>query len=484
MYNMEQQDDCGNKIRNQIFCRYQHDYKQQHEGACQTQKPGSQQQQQQQQHQQPQQQQQQQQQSERATTICIAIYLMSEVCLMMDVDKSTTAQQIVSMIQSDGELGLTRTPPCTSNQPVFALWLCSSQLELQLRPSHRPLDLATKWPRLVNKYSTQQSSSSNGVNSTIRDTSDEEPLLYFRRNVFLSRRDEEQIKEPKILELLYAEAKRNVLDGRYPCESQARYTSLGALQARIELGPYNVQTHTLAFFRKHRRHFLPHHYNTPSLLLGLGLGGKGSPEARLLEQYKRIPNHTTGPNANPRKLVRKYLEFCWGLPCYGAAFFHGQIERPVRGLASWIMNRDVPVLVAINTIGVYIVDDTQCSLLLGLRYSELNWGMLKPSDETNPDCLPCLILQFPVRENGARVIKILQVFSRQAIMMDTLITGFVEESKQNEAADENVNANNRLQDNSMLSNFGSFTNKLSKFTLATFDEEGHCIGQMGSWSIQ
>jgi hypothetical protein len=58
-------------------------------------------------------------------------------------------------------------------------------------------------------------------------------------------------------------------------------------------------------------------------------------------------------------------------------------------------------------------------------------------------------------------------------MMDTLISGFAEESKQSEADDDNVNVNNRLQDNTMLSNVGSFTNKLSKFTLATFDEEGN-----------
>lgn len=63
-------------------------------------------------------------------------------------------------------------------------------------------------------------------------------------------------------------------------------------------------------------------------------------------------------------------------------------------------------------------------------------------------------------------------------MMDTLISGFVEESKQNEAADENLNANNRLQDNSILSNIGSFTNKLSKFTLATFDDEGNLKNEL------
>lgn len=170
------------------------------------------------------------------------------------------------------------------------------------------------------------------------------------------------------------------------------------------------------------------------------------------------------------------------MPCYGAAFFQGQIERPVRGLASWITNRDLQVLIAINTSGVYIVDDVQCSLLLGLKYSELSWEMAKPSDERNPDCLPCLFLQFPVRENGARVYKILQVFSRQAIMMDTLISGFAEENRNQNAHD--TTSNERQSDHSASSYVGSFTNKLSKFTLATFDDEGRCIGQMGSWSFQ
>ncbi|KAG7200123.1 hypothetical protein KM043_000563 [Ampulex compressa] len=407
-------------------------------------------------------------------TVRIAVYLMTRVFLTMEIEQSATAQHILSMVQSEGELGLARALPLTG-QPVFALWLCSSHLEVQLRPTHKPLELAAKWGRLVSKYCSRV------------DEIDEEPLLYLRRNVFLSRFDEEQIKESKVLELLYAEARHNVLQGRYPCEGQARYASLGALQARIELGPYNAQTHTLAFFRRHRGRFLPHHYTLPGLLLGLGLGlglvgGKGAPEARLLEQYKRIPNHT-GANTNSRKLVRKYLEFCWSLPCYGAAFFQGQIERPVRGLASWITNRDLHVLIAINTLGVYIVDDLQCSLLLGLKYSELSWEMAKPSDEANPDCLPCLFLQFPVRENGMRVFKVLQVFSRQAIMMDTLISGFAEQHRRRSSNGDVTNVE-RVTEHSVITNVGSFTNKLSKFTLATFDDEGRCIGQMGSWSFQ
>ncbi|GAB1863617.1 FERM domain-containing protein 8 [Camponotus japonicus] len=407
-------------------------------------------------------------------TIRIAVYLMTGVFLTMEIEQNATAQQIFTIVQSEAELGLLRFSLVTTT-PVFALWMCSSQMEVQLRPTHKPVELAAKWSYLVNKYS-----------SHVEDSDDEEPLLFFRRNIFLSRTEEEQIKDTKVLELLYAEARHNVLQGRYACDGPARYATLGALQARIELGPYNAQTHTLAFFRRHRGRFLPHHHAFPSLLLGLGLGlglvgGKGAPEAHLLEQYKRIPNHNGSANANPKKLIRKYLEFCWNLPCYGAAFFQGQIERPVRGLASWITNRDMQVLVAINTSGVYIVDDMQCSLLLGLKYSELSWEMAKPSDENNPDCLPCLFLQFPVRENGARVYKILQVFSKQAPMMDTLISGFAEDYRRQFV---NSDSSNDQLDHPLVSPTGNFTNKLSKFTLATFDDEGRCIGQMGSWSFQ
>lgn len=52
----------------------------------------------------------------------------------------------------------------------------------------------------------------------------------------------------KILELLYEEAKYNVLKGRYPFEIQD-CDVLAGIQARLELGPFNPQIHTAEFFR-------------------------------------------------------------------------------------------------------------------------------------------------------------------------------------------------------------------------------------------
>lgn len=56
-------------------------------------------------------------------------------------------------------------------------------------------------------------------------------------------------------------------------------------------------------------------------------------------------------------------------------------------------------------------------------------------------------------------------------MMDTLISGFVEEHRCHGTNGDVANIE-RLTDHSIGCNTGNFTNKLSKFTLATFDDEG------------
>ena len=101
---------------------------------------------------------------------------------------------------------------------------------------------------------------------------------------------------------------------------------LGGIQARLELGPYIPETHTLSFMKAELYRFLPEHAawssSWTSCLSPPWRASKNSPEARLIEQFKAIPS-----NAGHNRLVRKYLQFCWTLPYYGSAFFHGQIGK-------------------------------------------------------------------------------------------------------------------------------------------------------------
>lgn len=168
-----------------------------------------------------------------------------------------------------------------------------------------------------------------------------------------------------------------------------------------------------------------------------------------------------------------------------------------------------------------MLSDVQCQVvLLGLKFEELSWDYAKPSQENNEDCLPCLFIQFCVIENGRRVSKILQVyttltlicnldicllsqvFSRQAVQMDALISAFVDEIKQKAAMyaedgetlySEAVRGEGAGEPDECLVPLTTvsrrgipescLSNKLTRLTLATFDDEGHCIGHMGSWSF-
>ncbi|KAG5891496.1 hypothetical protein JTB14_009830 [Gonioctena quinquepunctata] len=405
-----------------------------------------------------------------------AVYLHSHTAIMMEIEDtpSATCDRICQAIVNCDELGLNKQ---LASQ-VFTLWMISPLLELQLKPSHKPYELRQSWRSLVENYSHAS------FNRQHRD----EPKVMFQRNVFFPQHLEEKIKDQKIIELLYEEARHNILEGKYPCEV-VHYIMLGGIQARIELGPYNPLVHSTHYFREEQSKYLPLHVRKSSTWTWLPISSKNSAEVKLLEQFKRIP--TTATN---RKLMKKYLEFCWSLPFYGSAFFEGQVEQPVRGLTSLIIHQDTPVLVAINFRGIYVIDDIQCVILLGLKYEEFSWEFARPFIEEDPNCLPCIFIQFMVVENGARVSKILQVFSRQASLMDKLITVFVGQlkSKSPDETDKPLenHANNDSETHSSiimgtphLTTLASLSNKLNRLTLATFDEDGHCIGQMGSWSF-
>ena len=62
----------------------------------------------------------------------------------------------------------------------------------------------------------------------------DEPVLSLQRNVFCSKREEQGVKDHKVLELLYEEAKYNMLTSRYPCEI-SDYIMLGGIQVGCKI---------------------------------------------------------------------------------------------------------------------------------------------------------------------------------------------------------------------------------------------------------
>lgn len=58
----------------------------------------------------------------------------------------------------------------------------------------------------------------------------------------------------------------------------------------------------------------------------------------------------------PQFVRVRVLMQCFFVVVCSAAFFHGQVEQPVRGLMSLVSHKDIAVLIGINEKGVYIID--------------------------------------------------------------------------------------------------------------------------------
>ncbi|XP_068228996.1 FERM domain-containing protein 8 isoform X2 [Palaemon carinicauda] len=411
--------------------------------------------------------------------VCVFLHSRVAVRLRLEDGARITAQELQAMVIEEEDVALPKQA-----MEVFAIWMVSPVLEIQLKPYQRALEVRRQWGELLKRF-TQIPSRPQDARYAY------EPKMVLRRNVFFSKRDEVKIRDAKILELLYEEAQWNMRSARYPCEL-SDYEMLAGIQARLEQGPYDHTSHTPSFFRRRLLDYLPEHACRLKFSDLVSFSSKSTPEIRVIEQFRSIPTNVTS-----RKLVRKYLEFSWSLPYYGSAFFHGQIEQSTRGVSSWLPRPDLPVLVTINATGVTVIDPKKSTVLLSLRYDELSWDFARPSNDRSTSCLPCLFLQFAVVENGRRFSKLLQIFSKQAIMMDALISTFVEELKRRAAQypddleghmlDQGTEIDDVLVPLSTVSRKempGSVLgNKLHRLSLATFTEDGRCVGTMGSWQF-
>lgn len=54
--------------------------------------------------------------------------------------------------------------------------------------------------------------------------------------------------------------------------------------------------------------------------------------------------------------------------------------------------------------------------------------------------MPCIFLQFGAVENGIAATKLMQIFTRQAAMVDALITHFIEQAKRRKESGGGVGA--------------------------------------------
>lgn len=398
--------------------------------------------------------------------VCIFMRDRSGIHCQLEEGQNAEAEELFDIVLQ--EQGLPHE--C---EDVFALWLVSPLLELRLKKKHKPFYMVQQWDELCSKYTDAKPD----------EIHEDEPVLMLQRNVFFPKEQEDNITDARVLGYLYHEAKYNVLEGRYILQTE-EYHVLAGIQALLTMGKYSPRDHLIETYRTTVHQYYPEHmYRKPTTgfpFLKRNSQAKDTIEDNWLNRHRQISLEFENEDIERVKgvLCRRYLEICRQYPFYGAAFFDSFINKPLGKLGFLKRNHNIETWCAINTNGVSVIDREKDEVILAVPFTELCWEYGEPQFDVDDDSFPCLFLQFLVDEKTdegtvRRVTKILQVYTRQAKMMQALIESCVQRKKLRrqgipalDEADGMIGATEFRQ---------RCANKLGRMCLSTFTTSGECL---------
>lgn len=333
----------------------------------------------------------------------IAVFLKEGDNRMLQLDKGkiTTAGEVKNMMFD--VLSISK-----SAYNVFSIWFISPHLEIQLKRHHIPFLLRKQWPDILMQLSTCQ---------TREEAERDEPVLVFQRNSFCSVESEKEFTDETVMKRLFEEAQYNILNAIYRIPT-ADAEMLGAMLVRIQYGPYQSNIHRPGYFRKKLSKYLPYYAIGSNKIIQQFRSSKT--ELRLLQQYEHISNKVTDVNS----CQKMFLEYCQSLPFYGSALFKGNIFH--KG-AKWKLwgSYEKCVTVAINRLGITLMRDGGENI--HLPFDHISWEYLKSGVEGAAEGdTDVLCLEYDsLDENAEPVAEQIQIISKQACMMDTMVDSCV-----------------------------------------------------------
>ncbi|XP_018413107.1 PREDICTED: krev interaction trapped protein 1 [Nanorana parkeri] len=250
---------------------------------------------------------------------------------------NTTVQQIMEGMRLSQE-----------TQQFFAIWICSENISLQLKPFHKPLQHIRDWAEIVNEL-------------TILDPQRETPQLFLRRDVKLPLDVEKKIEDPLSILILFDEARYNLLKGFYP-SPDVKLITLASLLLQIVYGNYESKKHKQGFLNEE---------TLKSIVPNTKLKSKAPHwTSRILHEYKSLST-SEGVSKEMHHLQRMFLQNCWDISTYGAAFFTGQIFTK----ATSSSNKVIRVYVSVNVNGLHLLNLETKALLITLKFGGFKWQL-------------------------------------------------------------------------------------------------------------
>ncbi|TKR95099.1 hypothetical protein L596_009314 [Steinernema carpocapsae] len=252
--------------------------------------------------------------------------------LPLDHGQDTTADELKALMCKELEM---EGSVCN----LFAIWICSKRLSLQLKGDHKVQLHLKKWDQKLAKFGHEDVS-----------VSDDKPRLVFRRDAKATLAQEEKARlNERALILLYEEARENFLKGLYFCNDGDTFL-LAAILTRIIFGfDHMITERTLGTV-------LPAHRIAqlkPTI---------GATVTKLQSWYNK---QTT---VNTLALQKQFLKICWSLTIYGSTFFEALVfmNKPFKDT--------LPVHAGVNDYGLHLINSANMSLINTLPLKTLEYA--------------------------------------------------------------------------------------------------------------
>ncbi|KAI6656741.1 FERM domain-containing protein 8 [Oopsacas minuta] len=344
-------------------------------------------------------------------------FIMVPLELGSNSTADTLLELCLSYLNIEQELG----------KDVFALWAVSSNLELQLKPTHKPVRLLLQWQGLLNSY----------TDLTISETVLEVPTLVLRRSSYLQLKLERSINNNSALYLLFSEAKYNFLNSRYTFCEMREIQKLGAYLVLSEGTSQSDFSLEWLIHKDRINEYQP--IKSLGKRSGLDVSTKNKKIIVCKQLFSSIQiQQAKGQNSNTFRTL--FLQSCQNLAIYGAVFFNGVVERPISFLAKLTQSSsDRHIFVALNAITLHIIDYATNEVLFKLYYDHFSWLYQPPSRSGGEEFCSLWIEFDSVLENSLVVSKQLQIFSKQSSLMDSLIQHHVTKLSHRPTQIENPN---------------------------------------------
>ncbi|XP_060605081.1 krev interaction trapped protein 1-like [Ruditapes philippinarum] len=224
---------------------------------------------------------------------------------------------------------------------IFTIWICSPSLELQLKPEHKPLEHMSSWQyKIVG-------------NLTDGDPTQEEPHLKWRRNAKISLIVERVVDHPHAVRLLFHEAKQNYINAFYPCK-EPDVLLFGSIL--LYLSHSSDQQSARSFVSTHR--------NLQQLVPQPNLKSKSNWGNRIYHKYRDLC--AKDQPLRTQVLQLEFLNNCRNLTVYGSAFFTGDLQ-------TGNPRQQGKCFIAVNDVGIHIINFQSRVMLHSYKYSEINW---------------------------------------------------------------------------------------------------------------